>query len=521
MIMHTKPTRISAKLCSAAEAVALIPDRATVACSGFVGIGHPEALTVALEQRHLAGNGPQALTLIYAAGQGDGADRGLNHLAHAGLLKRVIGGHWGLAPKLGRLALTNQIEAYNLPQGVVCQLFRDIAAGRPGCITHVGLDTSVDPIHGGGRLNACTTADIVERVELGGRTWLWYHAHAVDVALIRAAAADIHGNLIMDDEATIGDVLAIAQAARNSRGIVLAQVRRLLDGPADPHAVRVPGILVDRVVVAAPEHHHQTFAEIANRTYYEAAPALHTATVPQPFAWDERRVIAERACDELPDGAIANIGIGIPEGIARVAARRGWLDRITLTVESGPIGGAPAGGLSFGAATHPLAIIDQAAQFDFYDGRGLDFAALGAAEIDGEGNVNVSHVGDRLAGVGGFINISQTARRLVFCCSFNAGGLDIATGDGRLRIIKEGRAAKFVPHVRHLSFSAARARRIGQEVLYVTERAVFRLAAHGLELIETTPGIDVETQILALLPFKPAISPLLKSMPSSAFQESP
>jgi propionate CoA-transferase len=524
MIMPTPPTLLAAKLATPAAAVARIRDGATVACSGFVGIGHPEALTVALERRHLAGAGPRDLTLIYAAGQGDGADRGLNHLAHAGLLRRVIGGHWGLAPKLGRLALSNAIEAYNLPQGVICQLFRDIAAGRPGCITHVGLDTSVDPMHGGGRLNARTTADIVERVDLGGRTWLWYHALPIDVALIRASAADPRGNLVMDDEAMVGDVLAIAQAARNSGGIVLAQVRRLLDGPAHPHLVRVPGILVDHVVVADPAHHHQTFAEIANSTYHEVAPVDAAPAAPAPFAWDARRIIAERACDELRDGAVANIGIGIPEGIARVAARRGRLERITLTVESGPIGGTPAGGLSFGAAAHPQAIVDQAAQFDFYDGCGLDFAALGAAEIDADGNVNVSHVGDRLAGVGGFINISQNARRLVFCCSFNAGGLAIATGDGALRIITEGRAPKFVARVAHISFNAAAARRRGQDVLYVTERAVFRLGpvgaagTAGLELIEIAPGLD-PAAILARLPFRPAVSPSLRPMPAHAFRD--
>lgn len=509
------------KLCTADEAVAQIRDGQAVVCGGFVGAVHPEGLTAAIERQFLQTGRPRDLTLVYAAGQGDGKDRGLNHLAHEGLVRRVIGGHWALAPRLGRMAMEGKIEAYNMPQGVVCQLFRDIAAGRPGCITHIGLETFIDPIHGGGRLNDRTPPGLIERVELGGRVWLWYKAFPLDVGLIRATAADPWGNLVMDQEVMIGEVLAIAQAVRNSGGMVLAQVAHLLEGPAAPQRVAVPGILVDRVVLARDGEHDQTFAERLNPAYFSPAQQGEgdgeAASWPEPLPPGPRRIIASRACDEIPPGAVVNLGIGMPEGIARIAAERGWLSRFTLTVESGPIGGMPAGGLSFGASVHPQAIVDQPAQFDFYDGRGLDFAALGAAQIDREGNVNVSRFGKKLAGVGGFVNITQTAKRLVFCGTFTADGLEVAVEGGRLRILREGRVPKFVQSVEQLSFSAKRSRQVGQQVLYVTERAVFRLVDDGLELVEIAPGIDLDRHILSQMAFRPIIRDV-QPMPACALE---
>ncbi|WP_020470901.1 acyl CoA:acetate/3-ketoacid CoA transferase [Zavarzinella formosa] len=493
------------KLCTADEAVRLIGDGVTVACGGFVGAAHPEALTAALERRFLETGHPKGLTLVYGAGQGDGQSRGLNHLAHAGLLRRVIGGHWGLCPRLGRLAVERKIEGHNFPQGVVCQLFRDIAAGRPGCITHVGLGTFIDPIHDAGRLDPGNSEALVERIELGGRTWLWYKSFPIHVGLIRATAADVNGGLVMDDEAVIGEVLPAAQAARNCGGVVIAQVQRVLDHPAPPKSVRVPGILVDRIVVAEDHEHHQTFGEVFNPRYCEAKPSADAAHCLPPLPMDERRIIASRACDELVEGAIANLGIGMPEGIARVAAERGLLNRLTLTVESGPIGGMPAGGLSFGASVHPEAVIDQPAQFDFYDGGGLDFAALGAAQIDRAGNVNVSQFAKRFVGVGGFVNIAQNARRLVFCGTMTTGGLKVAIENGRLRILTEGTLRKFVESVEQICFSAQSTYRKASRVLYVTERAVFELSPEGIELIEVAPGIDVESQVVAVMGFRPLI----------------
>lgn len=499
--------RLEERICTADDAAALIQDKDSVVCGGFVGAAHPEALTAAIERRFLAEQAPRDLTLVYGAGQGDGKSRGLNHLAHEGLVARVIGGHWNLVPRLGRLAIANKVQAWNFPQGVICQLLRDIAAGRPGCTTHVGLGTFIDPINSGGKLNDVTTEDLVERIELNGKTWLFYRSFPVNVGLIRATAADPSGNLSMDEEAVIGEVLPIAQAVHNNGGTVIAQVKRLLDETLPPQQVRIPGILVHRIVIADEGEHDQTFAEELNPSYFSAAAddAL-LPTFDETAPLDARRLIAARACDELKPGDIANLGIGMPEGIGMEAARRGIYRDFTLTIESGPIGGVPAGGLSFGASSYPDAVIDQPSLFDFYDGGGLDFAALGAAEVDRHGNVNVSRFGQSIAGVGGFVNISQNAGRLVFCGTMTAGGLEISVDDGQLKILKEGSRQKFVEDVQQISFSGELARSLNRDVLFVTERAVFRLMTEGLELIEVAPGIDIDTQILPVMGFRPIIS---------------
>jgi propionate CoA-transferase len=402
-------------------------------------------------------------------------------------------------------------------ESLVDQLLRDIAAHRPGTITHVGLGTYIDPENQGGRLNDKTPSGLVERITLGGRDWLWYKSLPVDVGFIRATAADPWGNLCMDEEAIIGEVLPIAQAAHNSQGIVIAQVQRLLDEPLPPQRVRVPGVLVDHLIVAGDGEHDQTFSESYNPEYCQPAPLEASAIELPRLPKGVRRIIAQRACDEMRPGDLVNLGIGMPEGIARIAAERGLLSRVTLTVESGPIGGMPAGGLSFGASHYPQAIIDQSSQFDFYDGGGLDFAALGAAQIDGQGNVNVSQFGDRFAGVGGFVNISQSARRLVFCGTLTSGKCECAIENGGLKILREGEVKKFLATVEQCCFNAAQALTRGQSILYITERAVFEFGLEGFRLKEIAPGVDLQRNILDQMEFRPALDKI-QPMPGHVFE---
>ncbi|MFD1702278.1 acyl CoA:acetate/3-ketoacid CoA transferase [Methylopila henanensis] len=493
------------KVISAREAIALIRENDVVTTTGFVQSCIPEALHAALEERFVETGSPKNLTLIMTAGAGDSKGLGTGRLHHEGLLGRVIAANFGRMPKVAQAAKENRIRGYNLPQGVISQLYRACAAGQPGLFSKVGLHTYVDPRHGGGRVNELTSDDIVKVVEVDGEEWLFYTATKIDVAFIRGTSADPHGNISMEKEALTLDVLAQAMAARNNGGIVIAQVERIVeDGFLLPKDVRVPGILVDCVVVAEPEMHRMNYGVMHNPALAGQirVPVANMAKMPL----DARKVIARRAAFELPPNGVVNLGVGAPEGISAVANEERVTPYITLTTEAGAVGGVLASGSSFGAATNADCIIDQNQMFDFYDGGGLDMTCLGMAECDEEGNVNTSSFGGKLNGCGGFINISQNARSVVFAGTFTVGGLDVAIEDSRLVIRQEGRSRKFIRQVEQNTFSGPYAKQRSQPVIYVTERCVFELTPEGLELTEIAPGVDIHRDILAHMDFKPIIN---------------
>lgn len=493
------------KIATAEEAVTCIRDGDVMAAAGFVGNGTPEELIIALENRFLSKKEPKNITLLFSSGLGDAKERGLNRLAHRGLFKRVIAGHYGLMPKIGQLALENEFEAYNLPQGILTNLYRAVAGKKPGVFSKVGLGTFVDPRIEGGKVNAKATENLVEVVELGGEEWLFMKSFPIDIALIRGTTADTTGNITMEKEILSLDTLSMAQAVKNSGGRVIAQVERIADrGALNPKQVKVPGILVDFVVVAQPENHMQTYA-----TPYSPAYAgeikVPLKSIPR-LALNERKIIARRASLELRPYDVINLGIGVPEGVSSVANEEKILSYLTMTVEPGIVGGVPAGGLDFGASTNPEAIIDMPDQFNFYDGGGLDLTCLGMAQCDQFGNVNASKFGPRLAGCGGFINISQNAKTVLFVGAFTAGGLEVAVEEGQLKIAREGKTKKFVKDVEQITFSGRIGSRSGQKVLYITERCVFELKDEKIELIEVAPGIDIERDILPHMAFEPAVN---------------
>ena len=487
------------------DCFALIQDGDTLCLSGFVGTGTPEDLIVALERRFLETGSPRDLTLVFAAAPGDGATRGANRLGHKGLIKRVIGGHWSLVPQIAKLATQNEIEAYNFPMGTITQLFRDIAAHRGGILTKVGLGTFVDPRYQGGKLNQITTESLVQLMDIDGEEWLYYKTFPINVAFLRGTTSDPRGNTTLEKEALTLDNLAIAMATKNSNGLVIVQTERIAEEKTlNPRLVKIPRVMVDCVVVAAPENHHQTYGTPYNPSFANEIRAEIDSL--QSLELNERKVIARRCAYELPMGGVVNLGIGMPEGISAVANEEKVLDFITLTAEPGVIGGFPQSGLDFGCSINMDALLDQNQQFDFYDGGGLDLAALGLAQVDQYGHVNVSKFGPKIAGAGGFINISQNARKLVFAGTFTVGGLKVQVTEGLLNIIQEGRTRKFINNVEQITFNGKLAAAHEKPVYYVTERCVFKLRHNGLELTEVAPGIDIEKDILAHMDFRPIMN---------------
>lgn len=501
------------------RAAALVPSGATVAVGGSGSLLQvPETMLAALGRRFELEGSPSGLTVVHVMGLGDQQGRGIDHVSLAGLVRRFIASHFVLSPRQQGLIRDELVEAVGLPAGTISLLYREIAAGRPGLLTDIGLETFVDPRQQWGRMNDVTGEGLSEVVTLSGREWLFYPTFDIQVALLRASAADADGNLVMDDEAALSDNLGIAQAVHNCGGVVLAEVKEIVDAGTLPAGrVRVPGALVDKVVLT--DWPRQTPLTVADPRRTGVAPNERTTVQPLPL--DHRKVVARRAAQELHAGDLANLGVGMANGISYVALEEGFLDAITLTVEQGIFGGLPGVGLESGTSINPTALVDMSSQFDLYDGGALDFAGLAFAELDADGNVNVASVGGVPIGPGGFIDISQKARTVVFCGSFRGGSLDVRVGNGRLDIVKDGRYAKVVDTVERVTFSGPRARRDGQRVIYVTERAVLELGDDGVELVEIAPGVDLEREVLARMGFRPVMRRPPKLMDHRLFRSEP
>ncbi|SEA02633.1 propionate CoA-transferase [Eubacterium aggregans] len=509
------------KKINAQRAASLIKNNDTIAISGFAfGFGFAEEIVNAVEKRFLSEGEPHSLTLIFGSGCGDAgkSNAGLDHFAHEGMVKRIIAGHIGLARKLSQMIFENKIEAYNLPQGTVTHLFREIAAGRPGVITHVGLETYVDPKLDGGRMNTATTEDYVKLIDFEGEKKLFYPSIPINVAIIRGTTADEFGNLSADKEGVLLEAMPIAQATKNSGGIVIAQAEKMgVRGSLDPRNILVPGIMVDAVVIALPNTQHMNFGTPYDPSF-TGDLRLPTNAI-QPMPQSVRRVIAKRCAMELSVDSTINLGIGVPEGIAQIANEEGTGNRLVMTIEAGAVGGIPGSGFDLGASANVEAIIGQPNIFDYYDGGGLDQAFLGLAQADAQGNINVSKFNGRMVGCGGFINITQNTKKVIFCGTFTAGKSDITISEGQLTIHRDGTIHKFVKAVEQITFSGSYAKTQHQEVLYITERAVFQLGPKGLELTEIAPGIDLDLDILQRMDFSPLISKDLKIMDPSIFSE--
>lgn len=507
------------ELLSAEETVRRIPDGGTVIVGGS-GAGHalPQRFIDTLAEVFESEGRPRDLTTVRVVGIGDFADRGFSQLALPGLMKRTIGSNIGNEPRLGELVAAGEVEAYSFPQGVLSQLCREIAAGRPGLVTSVGLDTYVDPRHTGGK-QGTATEDLVELVELSGSEWLFFKSFPIDVAVIRGSTIDEDGNLTMEDEAIRGEMLAMAMAAHNSGGIVIAQAKHLASaGSLVPRNVVVPGALVD--IAFLDPGQTQTYVT-AHSPYYAGALRRPATSDVDPLPLDVRKVIARRALLEFQPGDICNLGFGISQSIGAIAWEEGMDRRLVLTVEQGIFGGVPAGGMEGGAGFNYQALLDQPAMFDFYEGGGLDITSLSFAQIDRNGNVNVHCFGDRLRGPGGFPNISAHTGRLCFVGTLTTGGLDVDVAEGSLRVRNEGSVPKMVEEVDEISFSGRMAHRRGQTVRYITERAVFELVDGEVTLVEVADGIDPEADVVAHMGFRPAISDDLGRMDPRVFSDGP
>lgn len=530
-----------AKFITAREAARLIPDGATVGLAGMGLSGWAEEVACAIRDNYRETGHPCGLNLKQGSALGDwgygnafvgwnrskregGPDkehgnRGATRLGEAGpgLVKKWTSAHIGSAFTLCDQARNNELESYCLPQGVIINLWREIGAGRPGLLTKVGLGTFVDPRVEGGRMNSCAKDELVKVVNFEGEEYLFYPGFKVDVAILRGTIADENGNISFARESVINEGFAVANAAKNSGGIVIVQVEYLAKKETLPAKdIKIPGALVDYVVQAKdPKSCWQAEGDYWEPSFSGEIRKPLTSIAPLPL--DERKVICRRCAMELRRGDLINLGVGMPADIAKVVNEEGLIDQVTMSTESGMVGGVPSALPSFGSAYNPEAIITPNEMFDLISGGGLNMTCLGIGEIDKDGNNNVSRMGSRLTGPGGFIDISSNTPKVIFAGTL-VGKAKVKVGDGRLEILEEGAIRKFVDQVGQITFSGQYAPD-SQEVLYVTERAVFQLIGHKLTLIEIAPGIDLEKDVLGQMGFRPEISPDLKTMDPSLFEE--
>ena len=498
------------EIMSSDEAIRLIRDGDCICVNSFVGIESPVELHEAIYRRYQKMQSPNHLTIVSSAGFGVwDENRNAEGYIREGAVDRLICGHFGAMPSTKKIVLEDRFEAYNLPLGCISHAIRAQAGGLPGALSKVGLDIFVDPRLEGPGINRLSIDDsFIKHVEVDGEEFLYYKIPKLTVALIRGTAADRKGNISFDNMFMSGDALSICQAVKANHGKVIVQVDMLVDTPTRPRNTIIPGCLVDAIVVAEPE---------ARNEAYKALTGSFEIPYSDWSSWNEKidafsskhirndaigNIIGRRAAAELRVDDIVNIGIGLPEMVSRHARKNGMLDSITLTVESGGIGGFPVSGEAFGAMIGAASVYDMANQFDLYDNGGLDICFMGALEVDRYGNVNAHRTDGAFAGIGGFANITAKTPTVVFCLTFNAKGLEVSQKKGVVTIEKEGSVPKFVDSIRSISFSAKRALQNGQKVLYVTERCVFRLTPNGLKLIESYPGIDVQRDILKQLPFE-------------------
>ena len=517
-----RPKRVNGRVpvLSAEEAVKYIPDGSTLCVLGAGG-GILEATTLitALAECYKTTQTPKNLNLISPTGLGDRADRGISPLAQEGLIKWALCGHWGQSPRISEMAEQNKIEAYNYPQGVLTQTLRAAAAHQPGILSNIGIGTFVDPRLQGGKLNDVTKKDLIKLVEIEGQEYLYYKTIAPTIGFIRATTCDTEGYASFEDEVMYLDALAIAQAVHNNGGIVMMQVQKMVKkATLHPRSVKIPGYLVDIVVVDSEQT--QLYGGAPVNRFISGDFTCDDATMPH-IKLDQRKLVARRALFEMKKGAVGNVGVGIADGIGLVAREENCADEFVLTVETGPVGGITMQGVAFGANVNTRAIMDMPSQFDFYHGGGLDVCYLSFAEVDQEGNVSVHKFNGKIMGTGGFVDISATSKKIVFCGTLTAGGLKTEVKDGQIKILKEGSVKKFIKKAPELTFSGKTALERGLEVFYITERAVFKLEKDGLHLIEVAPGIDVEKDVVALMDFKPIVSKNVKSMDVRMFHDRP